>query len=367
MKTYLVGGAVRDKLLGLEAKDNDWVVVGATPAELKKLGFKQILASFPVFLHPITKEEYALARTERKVAQGYHGFEVNFDNSITLEDDLKRRDLTINSIALDDNGKITDPFNGQKDLQNRILRHTSVSFKEDPLRVIRLARFMAQLYDFNFKIADETNLLIKEILDSGGLNHLTKERLNIEFKKALCYPNVFFDTLSSLGCLDCIFTTIAKNINKIPHQPFFNNIIYKTATFDEKVALIFYNFDSTQLNSIKSELNLSNSHHKLAISISKIHHLTTNIYTAEEFLHTLRKTNFLRDKVLFKKAFSLYNKLTLILNNNDLAKESKKLKLLITHIQTIDVKTLAKKIPNNLFAQTINQLYIDTINKLLKI
>ena len=367
MKTYLVGGALRDKLLGLDAKDNDWVVVGSTPTELQKLGYKQILASFPVFLHPETGEEYTLARTERKVAKGYHGFEVSFDNTITLEQDLKRRDLTINSIAIDKNDNIIDPYDGQKDIQNRILRHTSTSFKEDPLRVIRLARFMAQLYDFGFIIADDTKLLAKEIRNSGELNHLTKERLNIEFKKALNYPNVFFDTLHSLGCLETVFPTIAKNISKVPQQSFFDNSIYKDAAVDEKIALIFYTFDSTQLNSIKNELNLSNSHHKLAIAVSENHRLTTNSYNAKELLHTLRKTNLLRDKILLEKAFNLYAKLALILSNDDLAKKSNELQLLITTIQTIDLETLAKNTPNNLIAQTINKLYIDTINKLLKI
>ena len=367
MKTYLVGGAVRDKLLGLDAKDNDWVIVGATPTELKKLGFKQIFASFPVFLHPKTGEEYTLARTERKVAKGYHGFEVSFDSSITLEDDLKRRDLTINSIAVYENGTIIDPFEGQQDLQNRIFRHTSISFKEDPLRVIRLARFMAQLHDFGFKIADETKLLIKEILLSNELKHLTKERLNIEFKKALNYPNVFFDTLKHLDCLETVFTTISQNIHKIPHQPFFENSLYKAATAEEQIALVFHKLNANQINLIKDELSLSNYHHKLAIAISEIHRLTSSSYTAEELLHTLRKINILRDKTLLEKSFRLYRKLISILDKNQLNKELSIIELMITNIQSIDIQAQTKYLPNHLLGKTINKLYIDTINKILKI
>jgi len=366
MKTYLVGGAVRDKLLGLDAKDNDWVIVGATPVELQKLGFTQILASFPVFLHPTTHEEYALARTERKVAKGYHGFEVNFDNSITLEDDLKRRDLTINSIACDENDNIIDPFNGQKDLQNRILRHTSISFKEDPLRVIRLARFMAQLHEFSFSIADETRLLVKDILDSGELNHLTKERLNIEFKKALNYPNVFLNTLDSLGCLETVFPNINANTNKIPQQSFFNHTIYKIATIEEKIALTLHDFDASQINLIKDELNLSNGHYKLAIAVSEIHRLATGIFVAEEILHIFKKTNLLRDKVLFEKSFELCSKLTTILDKSNLNKELSTIKLMITNIKTANIKDLSANTPNQLLAATVHKLYIDTINKLLK-
>jgi tRNA nucleotidyltransferase (CCA-adding enzyme) len=367
MKTYLVGGAVRDKFLGLDAKDNDWVIVGSTPSELQKLGYKPILASFPVFLHPTTNEEYALARTERKVSKGYHGFEVCFAITTTLEEDLVRRDLTINSIATDEHGKIIDPFNGQNDLQNRILRHTSISFKEDPLRIIRLARFMAQLHDFNFTIAEDTKLLAKEILDSGELSHLTKERLNIEFKKALNHPNVFFDTLNMLGCLDTVFPKISENINKISQQSFFTNSLYKAATIEEKIALIFYDFNADQISQIKNELNLSNNHYKLAITISEIHRLTTNTPKAEEIFHSFRKTNILRDRALFEKSFNLYRKLATILDKKNLINELVKIELIIASIQEMDIKILIKNIPNHLIAQTINKLYLDTINKLLKI
>ena len=160
MKIYLVGGAVRDKLLGREIKERDYVVVGATPKEMESLGYKAVGKEFPVFLHPDTQEEYALARTERKVGKGYKGFEFYADPSVTLEEDLQRRDLTINAIAEDNAGHIIDPFNGKKDLEAKIFKHVSPAFSEDPVRILRVARFAARFPDFN--VHPDTNKLMKD-------------------------------------------------------------------------------------------------------------------------------------------------------------------------------------------------------------
>ncbi|MFU2364762.1 MAG: fused tRNA nucleotidyltransferase/2',3'-cyclic phosphodiesterase/2' nucleotidase/phosphatase Cca, partial [Enterobacteriaceae bacterium] len=176
MKIYLVGGAVRDALLGLPVKDRDWVVVGSTPQEMLDAGYQQVGRDFPVFLHPQTHEEYALARTERKSGSGYTGFTCYAAPDVTLEDDLKRRDLTINALAQDDNGEIIDPYNGLGDLQNRLLRHVSPAFGEDPLRVLRVARFAARYAHLGFRIADETLTLMREMTHAGELEHLTPER-----------------------------------------------------------------------------------------------------------------------------------------------------------------------------------------------
>jgi tRNA nucleotidyltransferase (CCA-adding enzyme) len=176
----LVGGAVRDHLLGIASKDRDYVVVGSSPEEMLANGFTQVGASFPVFLHPETGEEYALARTERKTGAGYHGFSTVYDSSVTLEDDLARRDLTINSMAMTDNLQVIDPFNGIADLEAGILRHTSEAFADDPLRVLRLARFAAR---YNFKIADETMALSRKLVDSGELDALPRERIWTEMYK----------------------------------------------------------------------------------------------------------------------------------------------------------------------------------------
>jgi len=207
MKTYLVGGAVRDKLLGLPVKDRDWVVIGATPKKMIEEGFEPIGENFPVFLHPKTKEEYALARTERKSGKGYKGFVFYSSPKVTLEDDLKRRDLTINAIAEDENGELIDPYGGEADLKNGILRHVSPAFVEDPLRVLRIARFAAC---FGFKIADETIKLMHIISKSNELDTLTPERVWSEMEKALAgkYPTRFILALRSCNALKILFPEI---------------------------------------------------------------------------------------------------------------------------------------------------------------
>jgi tRNA nucleotidyltransferase (CCA-adding enzyme) len=207
MQTYLVGGAVRDKLLGLPVKDRDWVVVGTTPEEMLEKGFKAVGKDFPVFLHPETKEEYALARTERKSGKGYKGFTFHTSPDVTLEDDLKRRDLTINAIAEDKNGKLIDPFNGAADLKQGMLRHVSEAFVEDPLRVLRIARFAATL---GFKIAPETMRLLKEISETDELDALVPERVWTEMEKALSgkYPARFILVLRSCNALNKLFPEI---------------------------------------------------------------------------------------------------------------------------------------------------------------
>ena len=207
MKTYLVGGAVRDKLLGLPVKDRDWVVIGTTPKKMIEEGFELIGENFPVFLHPKTKEEYALARTERKSGKGYKGFVFYSSPKVTLEDDLKRRDLTINAIAEDENGELIDPYGGEADLKNGILRHVSPAFVEDPLRVLRIARFAAC---FGFKIADETIKLLHIISKSNELDTLTPERVWSEMEKALAgkYPTRFILALRSCNALKILLPEI---------------------------------------------------------------------------------------------------------------------------------------------------------------
>ena len=207
MQIYQVGGAVRDELLGLEVKDRDWVVVGSTPGEMTALGYKAVGKDFPVFIHPDTGEEYALARTERKTGPGYKGFAFNTSEEITLEQDLQRRDITINAIARDENGNLIDPFNGRKDLENRIIRHVSDAFVEDPLRVLRVARFAAQ---FGFLIAQETLALLKEISAANELETLAPERVWTETEKALRTrePRRYFEILRECNALYSLFPEI---------------------------------------------------------------------------------------------------------------------------------------------------------------
>ena len=204
---YLVGGAVRDQLLNLPVKDRDWVIVGATPQTLIDLGYQQVGKDFPVFLHPQSKEEYALARTERKSGQGYTGFICDFSAEITLEQDLIRRDLTINAMAQDLQGNLYDPYHGADDLRQRILRHVSPAFVEDPLRVLRVARFAARYHHLGFTIAPETLQLMQTLTQQGELQHLTAERVWAETEKALNEknPEIYFETLRQVGALAVLF------------------------------------------------------------------------------------------------------------------------------------------------------------------
>lgn len=209
-RVYLVGGAVRDKLLGLVPRENDWVVVGGRPEDLLEQGYRQVGASFPVFLHPKTSEEYALARTERKEGHGYHGFAVDFHPEVTLEEDLLRRDLTVNAMARDENGSVIDPYSGQKDLKNRILRHVSPAFREDPLRVLRVARFAARLAPLGFTVHSSTMDLMKEMTASGELDHLVPERVWTEIAGAMASarPGVFIEVLRESGALKVLLPEV---------------------------------------------------------------------------------------------------------------------------------------------------------------
>ena len=211
MKTYLVGGAVRDKLLNRPVTERDWVVLGETPQSMLALGFKAVGKDFPVFLHPKTNEEYALARTERKTAKGYKGFNIDASSDVTLEQDLLRRDLTINAMAMNETGKLFDFYGGQQDLEQRIFRHVSPAFAEDPVRILRLARFAARYAHLNFTIAPETLFLMRQMVASGEVDALVPERIWAELVKALgeTRPSAFFYVLKDCGALEKIFPEIA--------------------------------------------------------------------------------------------------------------------------------------------------------------
>jgi tRNA nucleotidyltransferase (CCA-adding enzyme) len=220
MQVYLVGGAVRDSLLGRPVKERDWVVVGASPQELERQGFVPVGREFPVFLHPQTHEEYALARLERKVAPGYRGFTTQFSPDVTLEEDLRRRDLTINAMAETPSGEIVDPYGGRCDLEARLLRHVSDSFVEDPVRVLRVARFAARYAELGFRVAEETVALMRTMTDSGELTALVPERVWQETERALgeSRPDVFFETLRECGALQVIFPELAA-LYGVPQPP----------------------------------------------------------------------------------------------------------------------------------------------------
>ncbi|WKZ92976.1 multifunctional CCA addition/repair protein [Chimaeribacter arupi] len=210
MKIYLVGGAVRDALLHLPVTEQDWVVVGATPEQLLEQGYQQVGRDFPVFLHPVSREEYALARTERKSGNGYTGFECHAAPDVSLEQDLLRRDLTINAIARDAHGALIDPYHGVRDLNDRVLRHVSAAFSEDPLRVLRVARFAARFAHLGFTVAPVTQALMQQMADGGELAHLTPERVWKETEKALLTrdPQVYFQVLRDCGALKVLFPEV---------------------------------------------------------------------------------------------------------------------------------------------------------------
>lgn len=220
MEIFLVGGAVRDKLLGRAVTERDWVVVGATPKKMIELGYQPVGKDFPVFLHPQTKEEYALARTERKTAPGYTGFQFYAAEDVTLEQDLIRRDLTINAMAENTAGELVDPFDGRTDLHHRILRHVSPAFAEDPVRILRIARFAARYHHLGFSVADETFALMRTMVDSGEVDHLVAERVWKEMSRALLEttPSVFFSTLRDCGALARILPEVDALFG-VPQRP----------------------------------------------------------------------------------------------------------------------------------------------------
>ena len=220
MQVYLVGGAVRDQLLGHPYHEKDYVVVGATPEQLLNQGFQPVGKDFPVFLHPETKDEYALARTERKSGHGYHDFEFFTDPSVTLEDDLIRRDLTINAMAMNEDGELFDPYHGYQDLNQRILRHVSDAFAEDPLRVLRVARFAARYHQYGFKVAEETIALMKNLADSGEVQALTPERVWKETSRALMErdADIYFEVLRQCDALKILFPEI-EALFGVPQRP----------------------------------------------------------------------------------------------------------------------------------------------------
>ncbi len=242
MKVYLVGGAVRDQLLGYPIKERDWVVVGATPEQLRQQGYQQVGRDFPVFLHPTTGEEYALARTERKSAPGYYGFDCDYSQNITLAEDLLRRDLTINAIAQDQDGNLIDPYHGQADLNAKILRHVSPAFGEDPVRVLRVARFAARYYHLGFKLADETRALMYAMVTRGELAHLVAERVWQEWQRSLTEknPEVFISTLRECGALNVVLPEIDALFgvpNPIQYHPEVDSGVHALMSLQAAVAL----------------------------------------------------------------------------------------------------------------------------------
>ncbi len=271
MQVYLVGGAVRDALLGRDVKERDYVVVGATPEQLISQGYQQVGKDFPVFLHPQSKEEYALARTERKQGQGYTGFICDFAPDVTLEQDLVRRDLTVNAIAQAQDGSLVDPFSGQQDLENRVLRHVSDAFSEDPLRILRVARFAARYHYLGFTIAPETQSLLTEMVKAGELNTLTAERVWLECEKSLS-DGAFSEFLNVLASIHGLYV-ISPELESKWCDELYRTLQARFAYANEQqisdTALLFSQvtlaLSSNEIKAIASNIRLPNEVRDLAL------------------------------------------------------------------------------------------------------
>jgi len=299
MKVYLVGGAVRDQLLGEPFHEHDWVVVGGTPGELLKQGYQQVGRDFPVFLHPKTKEEYALARTERKAGAGYYGFECDFNPSVTLEEDLSRRDLTINAMAMDDKHHVIDPYNGQADLKAKQLKHVSPAFVEDPVRVLRVARFAARYHRLGFVVADETRVLMQKMVQQGELAHLVPERVWQEWQKSLCEsnPEVFVKVLQACGALVAVLPELeATDLNVL---------LAASKSSDDSVvrfAALLHALEQAQIEALCKRLRVPNEYQQLAVLSAKFCNIILNLsrLDAEEIVVALESIDPFRRYARFE-------------------------------------------------------------------
>ncbi len=265
MKCYLVGGAVRDKLLGYPFSERDWVVVGATPDEMVRAGFRPVGRDFPVFIHPDSGEEYALARTERKSGRGYHGFVFHTDPTVTLEQDLVRRDLTINAIAEDEHGELVDPYRGRDDIERRLLRHVSPAFAEDPLRVLRVARFAARYHHLGFQLADETAELMRSMVANGEVDHLVPERIWKETERALQErnPEIYFATLATVGALVRVSDGALAQLSPGAEQAL-RRAAARQFSGEVRFATLLAGTDNARVDALCRQWKVPNSHAELA-------------------------------------------------------------------------------------------------------
>lgn len=303
MKVYLVGGAVRDKLLGLPVKERDWVVVGTTSDEMLRRGFKKVGRDFPVFLHPKTHEEYALARTERKTGKGYTEFVCYSNPGVTLEDDLKRRDLTVNAMAKDLKGKIIDPFDGRGDLKRHVLRHVSLAFTEDPVRILRLARFAARFGDF--KVHPKTNKLMQEMLANGEVDALVPERVWQELERALREnnPERFFIVLKNCQVLPKLFPEVAKHL-----QDIIKGLQHSVNLSQESVVrftAMTFNLDKKECDTLCKRYRLPNAYRELSMLVLRLKNEllplaqdTEGLVTLLEYADAYRKPERLKQALL---------------------------------------------------------------------
>ena len=354
MEVYLVGGAVRDRFLGPPIKEKDWCVVGYSPEEMKKRGFQSVGKDFPVFLHPETKEEYALARTERKIKPGYHGFDFNTSKNVTLLEDLKRRDLTINAMAIDSNDNLIDPCNGLDDINHKKLRHVSKAFDEDPVRVLRTAKFAARFHQLDFSVHADTQKIMKSISDNGELDHLVSDRVWKEMEQALSGndPHVFFSTLQNCGALIRLFPELYINKDaKIKHgfsalkkianhsvDPAINFSIFiydieraKTSD-DDKIQI---NFQKT-LDSLKKRLPIPRRFSEVSSIFMKYKNILDQAESleAKSILEILEDSDAFRRTERFNTVLDAYSILDNDKKNQNMFKKIAKIIVVCNNVQT---------------------------------
>jgi tRNA nucleotidyltransferase (CCA-adding enzyme) len=301
MEIYLVGGAVRDQLLGLPVKEKDWVVTGATEEDMLKKGFRQVGKDFPVFLHPDTNEEYALARRERKIGPGYTGFDFDASAQVSLEDDLLRRDLTINAIAQSaDAKKIVDPFHGQDDLEKKILRHVSPAFIEDPVRILRVARFSARFAGLGFRIAPETLSFMQDMVKSGEVNALVAERVWKELERALeeKNPEQFFQVLADCGALSVLFPDL-----NAKHFKLLAAVAATSEDVEIRFAALLFHLAPAQIIKISEQYRVGSAYRDYALLLAERYQDAVNAkkLPADELLSLLQSADAFRREDRFKK------------------------------------------------------------------
>jgi tRNA nucleotidyltransferase (CCA-adding enzyme) len=350
LKIFLVGGAVRDELLGLPIKERDWVVVGSTPEEMESLGYQAVGKDFPVFLHPQTHEEYALARTERKTARGYKGFIIHADPDVTLEEDLKRRDLTINAIAKDEQGQLIDPYNGQADLKAKRFRHVSNAFSEDPVRILRLARFAAKLPEF--KVDPKTESLLYDMVTNGEVDALVAERVWQELRRALDEkaPQRFFEVLKDCDALQILFPVLT---NSIP------NINYPQLSTEQRFALLLSNTTLKSIKALCSSYRVPTDFKELAVATRQLSdpYLNLDINEPSSLLDFLKLSDAQRREQRFIHIVEL---LTLLHATNHLPS----LKAALHAIKNIDTRTLiTQQLTGADFAKALKALQLEALAK----
>jgi tRNA nucleotidyltransferase (CCA-adding enzyme) len=373
MKIYLVGGAVRDKLLGLSTHEKDWVVVGATPKQMLAQGFIQVGKDFPVFLHPNTKEEYALARKERKTAPGYTGFEFDTSSDVTLEEDLLRRDLTINAIAqpLENNELVqdTEKFiyapNAREDIKNKILRHVSPAFKEDPVRVLRAARFAARFQDLGFIIAPTTMQLMQEMVESGEVNALVPERVWKELERGLGekQPQVFFQVLHQCHALKILFPELSQvNLEKLQQAG------QVTADTEIRFATLLYGLSLQAIHALCESYRVPSCYREVAIMVAEYYQTYDDALnlSAEQILKLLQATDAMRRSERFMKFLQACQIIQKCKSIGTTLEASPFLMDILARSKTANLKQLIKPgMTGKDIELAKNQLYLDTINELL--